>query len=46
MFEIYRIIEENIYCFFMYLGVIEGIGLRYCFFVEDKIVKFFDKERY
>nr|WP_318026821.1 FAD-dependent oxidoreductase [Mycoplasmopsis bovis] len=30
----------------MYSGVIEGIGPRYCPSVEDKIVKFPDKERH
>ena len=30
----------------MYLGVINGVGLRYCFLIEDKIVRFSIKERY
>lgn len=30
----------------MYGGVVEGVGLRYCFFIEDKFVRFKDKDRY
>lgn len=30
----------------MYSGVVEGIGTRYCPSVEDKIVRFADKERH
>ncbi|KAI4452918.1 glucose inhibited division protein a [Holotrichia oblita] len=30
----------------MYSGVIEGIGTRYCPSIEDKIVRFSDKERH
>lgn len=30
----------------MYSGVIESIGLRYCFFIEDKVVRFSDKILY
>ncbi len=30
----------------MYSGVIEGIGPRYCPSIEDKIVKFAEKERH
>lgn len=30
----------------MYSGIIEGIGPRYCPSIEDKIVKFSDKERH
>ncbi|CAL58872.1 tRNA uridine 5-carboxymethylaminomethyl modification enzyme MnmG [Mycoplasmopsis agalactiae] len=44
--ETHRIIEENIHRSPMYSGVIEGIGPRYCPSVEDKIVKFPDKERH
>ncbi|MCA8850687.1 tRNA uridine-5-carboxymethylaminomethyl(34) synthesis enzyme MnmG [Mycoplasmopsis bovis] len=44
--ETHKIIEENIHRSPMYSGVIEGIGPRYCPSVEDKIVKFPDKERH
>lgn len=44
--ETHKIIEENIHRSPMYSGVIEGIGPRYCPSVDDKIVKFPDKERH
>lgn len=44
--ETHKIIWENIHRSPMYSGVIEGIGPRYCPSVEDKIVKFPDKERH
>lgn len=40
------IIQKNIHKSPMYSGVIEGIGPRYCPSIEDKIVKFADKERH
>ncbi|MCB1387529.1 MAG: tRNA uridine-5-carboxymethylaminomethyl(34) synthesis enzyme MnmG [Nitratireductor sp.] len=40
----HRIIEENLGRSAMYSGQIEGVGPRYCPSVEDKIVKFGDKE--
>ena len=39
-------IRENIHKSPMYSGVIEGIGPRYCPSIEDKIVKFPEKERH
>jgi tRNA uridine 5-carboxymethylaminomethyl modification enzyme len=40
-----KIIRENIHKSPMYSGVIEGVGPRYCPSIEDKIVKFPEKER-
>ena len=42
----HNIIKENIHRSPMYSGEIEGIGPRYCPSIEDKIVKFHDKERH
>jgi tRNA uridine 5-carboxymethylaminomethyl modification enzyme len=40
------LIHANLHKSPMYSGVIEGIGPRYCPSIEDKIVKFSDKERH
>ena len=40
------IIKKNLHKSPMYSGVIEGIGPRYCPSIEDKIVKFAEKERH
>ena len=42
----HEIIRKNIHRSPMYSGKIEGIGPRYCPSIEDKIVKFADKERH
>ena len=44
--ETKKIIVENLEKSAMYGGVVEGIGPRYCPSIEDKIVKFSDKERH
>lgn len=44
--ETKRIILENIHRSPLYGGKIEGIGPRYCPSIEDKIVRFADKERH
>ncbi|MGZ8898890.1 MAG: tRNA uridine-5-carboxymethylaminomethyl modification enzyme MnmG/GidA [Limisphaerales bacterium] len=41
-----KLIRENLHKSPMYSGVIEGIGPRYCPSIEDKIVKFPDKDRH
>ncbi|MBQ1258797.1 MAG: tRNA uridine-5-carboxymethylaminomethyl(34) synthesis enzyme MnmG [Clostridia bacterium] len=44
--DTHRIIKENIHRSAMYSGNIHGIGPRYCPSIEDKIVRFADKERH
>lgn len=44
--ETHRIIHENIERSAMYSGQIHGTGPRYCPSIEDKIVRFADKERH
>ena len=41
-----NIIRKNLHKSPMYSGVIEGIGPRYCPSIEDKIVKFSEKEHH
>ncbi len=42
----HEIIASNLHQSPMYCGVIEGIGPRYCPSIEDKVVRFADKERH
>jgi len=42
--ETHDIIRENLHRSPLYSGMIEGIGARYCPSIEDKVVKFADKE--
>ncbi len=44
--ETHRIIRENITRSAMYSGQIHGTGPRYCPSIEDKLVRFSDKERH
>ena len=44
--ETHRIIKENIHRSALYSGQIHGTGPRYCPSIEDKLVRFADKERH
>ena len=44
--ETHRVILENLDRSPLYSGRIEGIGPRYCPSIEDKVVRFADKERH
>lgn len=44
--ETKRVILENLHRSPLYGGKIEGVGPRYCPSIEDKIVRFADKERH
>ncbi|MBR3634742.1 MAG: tRNA uridine-5-carboxymethylaminomethyl(34) synthesis enzyme MnmG, partial [Lachnospiraceae bacterium] len=44
--ETHRIIRENLDRSPLYSGVIEGTGPRYCPSIEDKVVRFAEKERH
>ena len=44
--EVHKIISDNILKSAMYSGNIKGVGPRYCPAIEDKIVKFKEKERH
>ncbi len=44
--ETHRVIRENITRSAMYSGKIHGTGPRYCPSIEDKLVRFADKERH
>lgn len=44
--ETHKIIRDNLHRAPMYSGQIEGEGPRYCPSIEDKIVRFADKERH
>ncbi|MHC5269289.1 tRNA uridine-5-carboxymethylaminomethyl(34) synthesis enzyme MnmG [Enterococcus sp. LJL98] len=42
----HQIIQENLHRAPMFTGIVEGVGARYCPSIEDKIVRFADKERH
>ncbi|MCL2545638.1 MAG: tRNA uridine-5-carboxymethylaminomethyl(34) synthesis enzyme MnmG [Oscillospiraceae bacterium] len=44
--QTHDILRQNLHRSPMYSGEIEGVGARYCPSVEDKIVRFADKERH
>ena len=44
--EVHKIISRNIKKSALYSGNIKGVGPRYCPSIEDKIVKFADKQRH
>ena len=44
--ETHRIIRDNIHRAPMFAGTIKGTGARYCPSIEDKIMRFADKERH
>jgi tRNA uridine 5-carboxymethylaminomethyl modification enzyme len=44
--EFHRVVRQNLDRAPLFSGVIEGVGPRYCPSIEDKIVRFADKERH
>jgi tRNA uridine 5-carboxymethylaminomethyl modification enzyme len=44
--ETHKIVMDNITKSSMYSGVVKGVGPRYCPSIEDKLVRFKDKERH
>ena len=44
--ETHNIIKANLHRSPLYSGVIKGVGPRYCPSIEDKVVRFADKERH
>jgi len=44
--KVHKIIKKNLNRSAMYSGSIQGVGPRYCPSIEDKIVKFADKDRH
>ena len=44
--ETHRIIRENLHRAPLYSGDIHGVGPRYCPSIEDKVVRFADRERH
>lgn len=44
--DVHQLIQDNLHRAPMYCGQIQGSGPRYCPSIEDKIVKFADKDRH
>ena len=44
--KVHEIISKNLTKSAMYSGSIKGVGPRYCPSIEDKIVKFSEKQRH
>lgn len=44
--ETHKVILENLHRSPLYGGIIQGVGPRYCPSIEDKVVRFKDKERH
>ncbi len=44
--ETHEIIHSNLHRSSMYSGVVKGVGPRYCPSIEDKLVRFADKDRH
>ena len=44
--KVHKIIQQNLKRSAMYSGSIKGVGPRYCPSIEDKVVKFADKDRH
>ena len=44
--ETHAILRKNLHRSPLYAGVIEGVGPRYCPSIEDKVVRFADKDRH
>ena len=44
--EVHKIISDNIHLSAMYSGNIKGVGPRYCPSIEDKIIKFKEKQKH
>jgi tRNA uridine 5-carboxymethylaminomethyl modification enzyme len=42
----HEIIQNNLHRAPMFTGIVDGVGARYCPSIEDKIVRFADKERH
>ncbi|MDB9820835.1 tRNA uridine-5-carboxymethylaminomethyl(34) synthesis enzyme MnmG [Candidatus Pelagibacter sp.] len=44
--KVHKVIQKNLKRSAMYSGSIQGVGPRYCPSIEDKIIKFADKDRH